>query len=61
MLDSGFQSPGFRIPEAKNSWKVIISGNIISSISYHYHHTDPADNVFYFLTMEDTYSNEQKS
>ena len=20
MLDSGFQSPGFRIPEAKNSW-----------------------------------------
>ena len=30
--------------------KVIISGNI-SSISYHYHHTDPADNFFLYSNL----------
>ena len=30
--------------------KVIISGNI-SSISYHYHHTDPADNFFLYSDL----------
>ena len=48
--------------------KVIISGNI-SSISYHYHHTDPADNFFFIFwprkitcsRLKDTYSNEQRS
>ena len=39
--------------------KVIISGSI-SSISYHHHHTDPADSVFYILTMEDSLFQTQR-